>query len=50
MIELKRVLKDTGTMFINFGDTYSTLSGNMKSGMKEKQINSCVEKSIIPSQ
>jgi DNA modification methylase len=26
MIELKRVLKPTGTMWVNLGDTYSTVS------------------------
>jgi len=32
MKELKRVLKPTGTMFINLGDSYGTVSGAMKDG------------------
>lgn len=32
MAELKRVLKPTGTMWVNLGDSYSTQSGSMGSG------------------
>lgn len=31
-IQVKRVLKPSGTLFINMGDTYGTKSGNMGSG------------------
>ncbi len=30
MVEMKRILKDTGTCWINLGDTYSTRSGGMR--------------------
>ena len=33
--EVKRVLKDTGTCFVNLGDTYGTQSGSMGSGLIE---------------
>ncbi len=39
MDEIWRILKEDGTVWINLGDTYNTLSGNIKSGMKNKQIN-----------
>lgn len=32
MDEIWRVLKETGTVWINIGDTYGTISGNMTSG------------------
>ena len=32
MDEIYRVLKDTGTVWINLGDSYNTESGNMKQG------------------
>lgn len=34
MAECKRVLKDSGTMWVNIGDSYSTMSGNMGKGLK----------------
>lgn len=33
--EVKRVLKDTGTCFVNLGDTYGTQSGSMGTGLIE---------------
>jgi len=33
--EIKRVLKDTGTCFVNLGDTYGTQSGSMGTGLIE---------------
>lgn len=33
--EIKRVLKDTGTCFVNLGDTYGTQSGGMAGGYTE---------------
>lgn len=33
--EIKRVLKDTGTCFVNLGDTYGTVSGSMGTGLIE---------------
>jgi len=35
MDEIWRVLKDTGTVFINLGDTYGTKSGSMGSGLSD---------------
>ena len=35
MDEIHRVLKDTGTVWINLGDTYSTKSGGLASGWKK---------------
>ncbi len=32
MAECKRVIKSTGSIWINLGDTYGTISGNMKQG------------------
>lgn len=37
--ECHRVLKPTGSLWVNLGDTYNTESGNIKGGMKNKQIN-----------
>lgn len=47
MGELKRVLKPTGTMWINLGDTYNTVSGNMKSKNYQNTINSNMDSSVI---
>lgn len=54
MRELKRVLKPTGTMWINLGDTYNTISGNAKmtqpkplgigTKISEGQITGCKDK------
>lgn len=38
MDEIWRVLKDTGTVWINLGDTYGTKSGGMASGMSNAGI------------
>jgi len=37
MDEIFRVLKKTGTVWINLGDTYGTQSGNMKNPVKSKE-------------
>lgn len=37
MDEIMRVLKDTGTVWINLGDTYGTQSGNMRNPVKSKE-------------
>lgn len=47
MTELKRVLKPTGTMWINLGDTYNTVSGNMKSKEYVNTINVCMNNGVI---
>ena len=47
MDEIYRVLKPSGTVWVNLGDTYNTVSGNMKSGMKSAQINPNVANSAI---
>lgn len=47
MDEIWRALKDTGTVWVNLGDTYNTISGNMKGGMQCKQINPNVKNSTI---
>jgi len=54
MRELKRVLKPTGTILINLGDTYNTISGNAKmtqpkplrigTKIREGQITGCKDK------
>lgn len=36
--EVKRVLKPTGTCWVNLGDTYSTVSGNMGIGTQPKYV------------
>ena len=41
MVELKRVLKDEGTMWINLGDTYGTFRGKNGGGadsFERKQV------------
>lgn len=38
MDESRRVLKDSGTAWINLGDTYGTTSGNIKQGNTEGKI------------
>lgn len=47
MSELKRVLKPTGTMWINLGDTYNTVSGNMKSKNYVNTKNVCMNNGVI---
>jgi site-specific DNA-methyltransferase (adenine-specific) len=47
MSELKRVLKPTGTMWINLGDTYSTKSGSMGSkGMMQPKFSDNANKTL----
>ena len=45
--ECYRVLKDEGTLWVNLGDSYSTISGNMKGGMTCDQINPNVKNSAM---
>lgn len=48
MKELKRVLKPTGTMWINLGDSYSTLSGGTRGLLRnEKQFGSISHKAVL---
>ena len=48
MRELKRILKPTGTMWINLGDTYSTISSGTRGlKRKEKQFNKISHKAIL---
>jgi DNA modification methylase len=45
-IELKRVLKDTGTMFINLGDSYATNSGSMGTDSMQPKFSEAANKSL----
>lgn len=44
--EVRRVLKETGTCFVNLGDTYGTKSGNMHEKSIAPIINKRIHKSI----
>lgn len=48
MKELKRVLKPTGTMWINLGDTYSTISGGTRGLLRnERQFGAISHKAVL---
>lgn len=44
--EIKRVLKDTGTCFVNLGDTYGTKYGNMHANASPQPKNKAITKAI----
>jgi len=50
MRECKRVLRDDGTIWFNLGDTYNTISGNMKSKEYVNTRNTCMNNSVISNE
>ena len=47
MAECKRVIKPTGSIWVNLGDSYNTESGNMKSKNYQNTKNVCMNNGVI---